>query len=217
MENPGWKSLYGGTDGPGSSGQRCRQAARELACSKQVHGELNQSRSHSNARHHAARPIRAANAPRQAPSSPSPPAAAGWRDRRAPRKNRRRRLLERGDERRARRMIPGDLHRFDENASRSVGDALQRYVLDLGAGGSHRRAESAELAAIHLARQVLDLRRAAEREHVGRARAGDLLRGGRGGEMTGAVTVLGRASRRPRRAIPRRPARSRVRRRRPAV
>ena len=25
-------------------------------------------------------------------------------------------------------MIPGDLHRFDENASRSVGDALQRYV-----------------------------------------------------------------------------------------
>jgi len=114
-------------------------------------------------------------------------------------------------------MIPGDLHRFDENASRSMGDALQRYVLDLGAGGSYRRAESAELAAIHLARHVLDLRRAAEPEHVGRARARDLLRGGRGGEMTGAVTVLGRASRRPRRAIPRRPARSRVRRRRPAV
>jgi len=108
---------------------------------------------------------------------------------------------------------------FAPAAERAAGHLIARgqRVLDLGAGGSHRRAESAELAAIHLARQVLDLRRAAEREHVGRARAGDLLRGGRGGEMTGAVTVLGRASRRPRRAIPRRPARSRVRRRRPAV
>ena len=94
-------------------------------------------------------------------------------------------------------------------------DALQRYVLDLGAGGSHRprrkrrtrlrsgapkvrepgprgdalrkgkcrppghrhgaEQRGPRAAAIHLARQVLDLRRAAEREHVGRARAADLL------------------------------------------